>query len=200
MTKGFYEEISGIYRLKVRFDKIYTSIFLMIADSKKILVDCATTDEDVDTVLIPSLKEMGYELSDIDALVLTHRHDDHAGGLKRILQIAPETEVVTGLRTLCDGISTYALSGHTKDSIGVFDGRTNTLISGDGIQGAGVDKYRCYAQDPVAYLETLNKIKNDKKIENILFSHAYEPWNTDSAFGREIAENCIIKSIEYMKG
>ena len=200
MTNGFNEEITGIYRLKVPFEKIYTSVFLVLTDSKKIMVDCATTCDDVDKCIVPSLRALGFGLKDIDMIVLTHKHGDHAGGLDRILQIAPDIVVVKEIRRLCEGISTYALAGHTSDSIGVFDARTRTLISGDGIQGAGVDKYRCYAQDPIAYLETLNKIKNDEKIENILFSHAYEPWNTDFAFGRKNAEDCIMKSIKYVKG
>jgi hypothetical protein len=31
----------------------------------------------------------------------------------------------------------------------------------------------------------LERIKTDERIKNILFSHAYEPWNKDIAFGRE---------------
>ena len=54
------------------------------------------------------------------------------------------------------------LAGHTDDSIGVLDERSHTLISGDGLQGAGVDKYRCSLYNKNAYIETIEKIKNDK--------------------------------------
>ena len=69
-----------------------------------------------------------------------------------------------------------------------------TLISGDGLQGAGVDKYRAYAQNQKAYYETLERIKQDERIENLIFSHAYEPWYKDHIFGREnvldVLEEC----------
>ena len=199
MAKGFNEEIQGIYRLKVPFEKIYTSVFLVITDSKKIMVDCATTRDDVARFIVPALSEQGFEMKDLDMLVLTHRHGDHAGGLERVLQLAPDIAVITDIRHLAKNVSTYALAGHTADSIGILDERTHTLISGDGIQGAGVDKYRCGLKDPDAYLETLERIKNDNRIENILFSHAYEPWNTEHIFGRENVCDCTEKCKEYIK-
>ena len=196
---GFYEETKGIYRVRVPFENIYTSVFLITSDSDIILVDCATTAYDVDSVILPSLSELGYTLSELNMLVLTHHHSDHAGGLARIREIAPNIEVVTDIRMLADKISTYALPGHTEDSIGILDERTNTLISGDGLQGAGVDKYRCSTKCPNKYIETLEKIKSDERIENILFSHAYEPWNKDAVFGRETVIECINECKKYVR-
>ena len=196
----FFEEVKGIYRLKVPFERIYTSVFLIETDQKRILVDCATTAEDVDTHILPALASLGYSLSDVDMLVLTHKHEDHAGGRERILEIAPNIEIVTDVRPLTDRISTYPLSGHTEDSIGILDTRTHTLISGDGLQGAGVDKYRCHTKNPVAYHETLKRIEQDERIENILFSHAYEPWNQDRAVGRCEVINCLSDCKKYVKG
>lgn len=195
----FYKETDGIYRLRVRFDKIYTSVFLIQTENGLVLVDCATTDEDVDLCIVPALRKMGYALSDINTLVLTHKHGDHAGGKKRVLALAPHIETVTDVRTLFDGICTYPMAGHTTDCIGVLDTRSHTLISGDGLQGAGVDKYRCSVKNPAAYLETIERIRNDKRIENVLFSHAYEPWNTDHAFGRKAVEDCLRACPEYVK-
>ena len=199
MANGFNEEIQGIYRLKVPFEKIYTSVFLVITDSKKTMVDCATTRDDVDRFIVPALSEQDFEMKDLDMLVLTHRHGDHAGGLERVLQLAPDIAVITDIRHLDKNVSTYALAGHTADSIGILDERTHTLISGDGIQGAGVDKYRCGLKDSDAYLETLERIKNDNRIENILFSHAYEPWNTEHILGRKNVRDCTEKCKEYIK-
>lgn len=195
----FYEEVKGIYRLRVPFEGIYTSVFLIQSGEKNILVDCATTDADVDTCIVPALDALGLHLTDVNVLVLTHLHDDHAGGKKRILELTPDIEVVTSLCQLDDEICTYPMAGHTKDSIGVLDMRTHTLISGDGLQGAGVDKYRCYTKVPDAYLETLARIEADEKIENILFSHAYEPWNADRAIGRNAVELCLEACKNYVK-
>ncbi len=191
MESRFYEETLGIYRLRIPFDTVYTSVFLIKAESGIILVDCATTQADVDDCIIPALKGLGYAPSALTAIVLTHRHGDHAGGLERILHYAPDIKIITKVCQITESISTYPLPGHTRDSIGVFDNRSGTLISGDGMQGAGVDKYRCSLQDKNAYLETLQRISKDVKIENILFSHAYEPWNSDTAYGRREVDNRI---------
>ena len=160
------------------------------------LVDCASNSSDVDGFIVPALEGMGKKMADIKAIILTHRHGDHAGGLERILSLCPQIEVITDIRTVCEGICTYSMAGHTNDSIGVLYSPTQTLISGDGLQGAGVDKYRCYTQNIDAYVETVKRIQRDNSIQNILFSHAYEPWNKDSIFGRDEVLNCLIKCIE----
>lgn len=195
----FLPQTRGIYRLKIPFENLYTSVFLIEAEGKKILVDCAAKASDVDVHILPALKEAGCEPNDIDMLVLTHRHSDHAGGLARICEIMPAVEVITDLRVLADGIATYPLAGHTADCIGVFDARTGTLISGDGLQGAGVDKYRCSLVDKAAYRKTIETLTEDKRIENVLFSHAYEPWYTDAVFGRKAVLDCLLKCTEYIR-
>ena len=198
MDNKFHKATDGIYRLKIPFDTVYTSVFLLETDEGDILVDCASGARDVDEFIVPALEKMGKNMADIKAIVLTHRHGDHAGGLERILSLCPQIDVITDVRTVCDGIRTYPMAGHTKDSIGVLHSRTQTLISGDGLQGAGVDKYRCYTQDREAYIETVKRIESDETITNILFSHAYEPWNKDSVFGRDEVLNCLIKCIECL--
>ena len=195
---SFYKETDSIYRLRVPFEDLYTSVFLVRAGNDAVLVDCATTAYDVDEVIIPALSELGYSLDKLKALVLTHRHSDHAGGLERILELLPNIEIVADAREIFEGVSTYPLPGHTLDMIGVLDLRTGTLVSGDGIQGAGIGKYRCYTKSEDAYIETLNKIKNDGRITNILFSHAYEPWNTDSVHGREEVICCLDYCQKYI--
>ena len=194
----FCKETDGIYRLRVPFEAIYTSVFLIQGLSEVILVDCATTGNDVDLHLVPALQAMGYSLSDIQALVLTHRHDDHAGGSARVLQLAPHIEVVRDVRMLDEGIFTYPMAGHTEDCIGVLDTRSHTLISGDGLQGAGVDKYRCYLKQPAAYLQTIRSIQTDERVETILFSHAYEPWNKDAVRGRAAVMACLSECKTYV--
>ena len=198
MEKIFYKETDKIFRLRVPFENLYTSVFLIDADNAKILVDTATYSDDVDCYILPALKKMGYTLSDISALVLTHKHADHSGGLSRILSLAPGLEVVRDIRELSDELCSYPIAGHTKDSIGVLDTRTGTLISGDGLQGAGIGKYRCSVADKVEYLKTIERIKKDERIENILFSHAYEPWYKDSIFGREKVLDILSKCTEYV--
>ena len=197
---GFYEEINGICRLKIPFDKIYTSVFLIEQYETPILIDCATTSEDVDKYIVPSLKAYGYEFSDIGVLILTHRHRDHAGGMDQVLSLAPNIKVVKKIGRIFDRLFMYPMSGHTKNCVGVLDERSHTLICGDGLQGAGVDRFRCHVEDVDAYQETIDRIKNDNRIENLLFSHAYEPWNVDRMVGREHVNQCLSLCKKYVSG
>jgi len=195
-----FERIVGdINRLTIPFDNIYTSVFLIVNGSEPILVDSGASARDVDGYIIPALSELGISLDGISTLVLTHSHRDHAGGVARILEDNPNVSVITEATQISDSISTYPLPGHSDDSLGVFDRRTHTLISGDGIQGAGVDKYRTIIQNSKAYLETLDRIKKDTSVENLLFSHAYEPWYRDSVFGRTAVIESIDECYKYIK-
>ena len=194
----FCQEKEGIYRLKIPFDTVYTSVFLIVTEEKRILVDCAATSSDVDIHIAEACRRLGYPLSEINTLVLTHRHGDHAGGKARISELAPTIEIVTDVRELTDQVSTYPMAGHTEDCIGVLDTRTNTLLSGDSIQGAGVDKYRLALESKTAYQKTLERLKNDQRIENILFSHAYEPWYCDRVEGRESVLRCLEECEKYL--
>ena len=196
---NFYQETKDIYRLRVPFEELYTSVFLVRTSIGAILVDCATTTNDVDLHIVLALKNFGYELTDIRIIVLTHQHSDHAGGLARVLDLAPNIKVVRDVCVLCDSVATDRLAGHTTDCIGLLDTRSKTLISKDGLQGAGVGKYRCYVGDVEAYFETITRIKNDKRIQNILFSHAYKPWNKDRINERSNVDACILECIKYVK-
>lgn len=198
MEYGFYRETEGIWRLKVPFDTVYTSVFLVVTDEKRILVDCATTREDVDLRIAPACRALGYDLGEIDVLVLTHWHDDHAGGKTRILELAPSIEIVTDVRELTAEIATYPMAGHTEGCIGVLDMRTRTLISGDGLQGAGVDKYRATFENRAAYRQTLVRLEAEEKVESILFSHAYEPWLCDRIEGRANVLSCLRECEKYV--
>lgn len=199
MERKFQKEIEGIYRLKVPFEDLYTSVFLIAAKEENTLVDCGTYGSDVDEIILPALRAFGLRLEDIRYLILTHSHGDHAGGLERMLERAPHLETV---REICeitlDGVTMYEMKGHTRDCIGVLDMRTNTLISGDGLQGAGIGKYRCNLENKEEYLKTIEKIAQDERIKNVLFSHAYEPWHQDGVFGRKNVEKILRDCKNYV--
>ena len=195
----FYKETEEILRLEVPFYTVYTSVFLIKTEDGYILVDCATTKEDVDGYIIPALEEQGVSLSDVKKIVITHDHSDHAGGLPQILERIPHIEVVRGVKKLAGGVCTYPLYGHTKDFVGVLDERSGTLISGDGLQGAGIKQYRTLLADKDAYVETLERIRLDERIENVLFSHKYEPWYENKMLGRKNVLECLEECKKYIK-
>ncbi len=197
---NFEKEIGDIYRLKIPFDgDVYTSVFLIRTEQGNVLVDCATCAGDVDEYILPALRELGLKSANIKYLILTHKHGDHAGGLLRISEQIPSLQAIDKTMFLdIKGITIYALKGHTLDCIGVLDERSGTLIAGDGLQGYGVGEYRCSLESKEEYIKTIDKIKKDGRIKNILFSHAYEPWYKYGAFGREEVENCLQDCVEYL--
>ena len=197
----FRKEIGEIYRLKVPFDgDVYTSVFLVKTPDGLVLIDCATTAQDVDGYILPALAQRGLSIADIKYLFLTHNHGDHAGGKNRVLQLNPSIEIVDFFGgKIKNGGTMYALKGHTYDSVGFLDAQNRTLISGDGLQGFGVGKYRCTLESVDEYVKTIDKIKEDERIENILFSHAYEPWYKDGVFGLKNVEKSLEDCIQYVK-
>ncbi len=190
-------DLSVIYRLKVPFEDLYTSVFLVRSGEENSLVDCATTAADVDDVIEPALGALGVSFSDITRVIITHDHGDHSGGLSRVLQKLPSVKVIKR-EQIVNGLEIYPLPGHTKDFIGVFCFDSGTLISGDGLQGYGVGRYPCSLQSKEGYLKSIEKIEKNKSIKNLLFSHAYEPWLNDRAFGRENVEKVLKDCKDYV--
>ena len=196
----FEKEIGEIYRLKVPFESVYTSVFLIKTPNANVLVDCATTQNDVKEWIVPALSNAGLSIRDVEYLVLSHEHDDHAGGLQAILELNPNVKVIKiGDAFSISGLELYELKGHTLCCVGVLDKKTGTLISCDGLQGAGIGKYRCWYDSREEYLKTIEKIKSDQRVKNVLFSHEYEPWYKNSALGREQVEKCLDDCKGYVK-
>lgn len=93
-NKPIFEPIVGNLKLlRVPFGTSWTGVVL-VDDEKKILIDSGALASDVDDVLIPALRELGYTLGDIDYLVNTHSHGDHIGGYARVRELAPAITVV----------------------------------------------------------------------------------------------------------
>ena len=55
------------------------SVMLLEKDGQQLLFDGGNGNED--SRLLPCLQELGFALSDIDAIFITHLHGDHIGGL-----------------------------------------------------------------------------------------------------------------------
>jgi glyoxylase-like metal-dependent hydrolase (beta-lactamase superfamily II) len=196
----FEKEVGNIYRLKIPFEDIYTSVFLIKSDRGALLVDCGQSREAVDEYIIPALRDEGYGISDIAALILTHRHGDHAGGLSRILELVPTLTVIAGEGEISPTVRVYPIPGHTRDSIGVLCADCRALITGDGVQGDGVGRYPMLVSDKAEYISSLVKIIADERIEALIFSHPYRPWGNHTVYGNKEICSCLSYCINKIKG
>ena len=55
--------------------------YLLETDGKKILFDVGYSD-----VFLKNMEAMGYQLDEMDAIILSHGHNDHTGGLSYLIQ------------------------------------------------------------------------------------------------------------------
>lgn len=192
--------IDNIYRICVPFDNIYTSVFVVKCGEKYVVLDCATTDFDVEEYIYPKLKEAGIIP---DLIIISHLHSDHSGGLKKLRSYFPDAEAamfgenLLKDRQLKDSEVIYGvlkilnLKGHTEDSLAVFDLRTNTVLTFDCVQLAGVGQYRNGISDKEKYVNSLNLLK-ELNPENLIASHDYDPLGF-SAWGRD----AVFKYLDY---
>jgi len=157
------ELADGIYRIEVPFEDIYTAVFAVGTPEHYLLIDCATTAEDVDDCILPTLRTNGFDAPPT-ALLLTHRHGDHAGGAYRLREHLPhlpifspeavkqlEVSPISGGEGFLDRIEAIPLPGHTEHCVGYLDHQTKTLLTGDSLQQRGVSKYRDGIRYPALY-------------------------------------------------
>ena len=191
----------GLYRIAVPFEDIYTAVFAVGSPDRYLLIDCATTGADVDTVILPALREMGWT-NPPEALLLTHRHGDHAGGTERLRAHFPSLRVFSpeplktedstllcGGETFLDRIEAVSLPGHTASSMGYLDRQTGTLLSGDTLQLFGISRYRNGIRYPKLYRASVEQIRK-MPLLRIIASHEYDPLGA-CAEGRKAIETYL---------
>ena len=186
---------SGLYRIRVPFEDIYTGVFAVTVGDRYVIVDSATTDSDVDTVILPALRSIGLDGAP-EALLLSHHHGDHAGGARRLAEVfsglriyAPREIAGTEVLPLTDGmiflgrLRAVMLPGHTDSSFGFLDSESGTLLSCDCLQQRGVSRYTNGVKHEDLYRASIGRIR-DLPLQRIVASHEYVPLGA-VAEGRE---------------
>lgn len=195
----------GIFRIKVPFEDLFTTVYVYVSSEGTALIDSATYPSDADNYILPQLKAAGIEKADY--LLLTHDHGDHIGGIENLIKKFPAAKVGSAFETefsnkmlLTDGeiilgnLQVVSLPGHTKNSVGYFDRKTKTLLSGDCLQLKGIGKYRngiCYHD---LYEKSCKKLL-ETDIDRIVAAHEYDPLGS-IAEGKEAVKEYLEKCIE----
>jgi glyoxylase-like metal-dependent hydrolase (beta-lactamase superfamily II) len=170
--------------------------FLVRGNERLILVDTGFSDADAD-IIMDAIKDIGHKHSDLKLCILTHRHGDHTGGLKKLKKtlkfevMAHELDmpaiqkssghdvehVVKGGERLpdCGGINVLHTPGHTAGHISLHLPRIKTMIAGDAIVSAGehlVVSPVYLSSDPEAANESVKRlIAMNLDLERLLVGH-----------------------------
>ena len=75
--------------------------FLVAGEDRVILVDTRASDADAD-IIMDALRDMDHKHSDLKLCVLTHRHGDRTGGLKKLKKTLKFEVMAHGARHACD--------------------------------------------------------------------------------------------------
>jgi glyoxylase-like metal-dependent hydrolase (beta-lactamase superfamily II) len=170
--------------------------FLVAGEGRVILVDTGASDADAD-IIMDAIKDMGHEHADLRLCILTHRHGDHTGGLKKLKKtlkfevMAHELDmpaihqatsydvehVVKGGESLpdCGGIHVIHTPGHTAGHISLHLPQIKTMIAGDAIVSAGehlMVSPTYLSSDPAAAHESVKRlIAMNLDLERLLVGH-----------------------------
>lgn len=194
----------GVSKLTIPFDCDFTSAFLFVTDEGSLLLDCGTTREDVEGILLPALEEAGVRPT---FLAVSHDHSDHSGGFPWLREAFSEAETLAGkasaagvpCRKLADGekllgcLRVLSLPGHTADAIGILDERTNSVVTCDAIQLYGVMRWGTGVTLPGDYCRTHAKLAALAP-ENLATSHEYYALGS-TARGGEAVQDYLAESL-----
>ncbi len=181
------EITSNIFVLRIPFEEITTTVYIVKTDKGYAIIDSGTYESDVDKYIIPTLSVLGIAHDEIKYLLLTHSHGDHAGGIEKLSNIMfmakvsafkpfdlPNFCLIHEGDELLDALKVVHLPGHSEDSVGYLEIDSGTLLSGDCLQLAGVGKYTNGVADKEKYIESMKKLKT-MNIKRIVAAHEYVP-------------------------
>ena len=195
-----------LYRILIPFENIYTTAYVAVYEQGAAVIDSGTSAWDVDNHIYPALSELGLGTEKIRYLLLTHSHEDYAGGIARLSERFPSAEVraaceipqvqytdLADNEILLGNLHVIYLPGHTENSVGFLDLPTGTLLSGDCLQLNGISKYRNNITNPELYARSVEKLKT-MDIQKIAAAHEFEPLGSiaeGDAAVQEYLEMCL---------
>ena len=185
----------SIYRIVTPYQDINTTIYIIRTQDGVMVFDTGSSDADVENYILPALDNLKISLGDVKSIFISHKHRDHANGLRRLLKEIPEAVIYSrsdalkeeyaeyDVRYFNDGetvmtdLVTVTIPGHTLDSSAIFDTRTKTMITGDCLQLFGIFGSGDWASN-VSFIpqhfEALDKLEK-MDIKEIYTAHNYHP-------------------------
>lgn len=116
----------------------------------------------------------------LEAILITHHHADHTGGVQRLLEAYPHTPVYGHTQPLSEGdtvslfngaltLEVLAIPGHTKGHVAYFGG--GMVFTGDTLFSCGCG--RLFEGTPIQMVKSLAKIKALPPDTQVYCGHEY---------------------------
>lgn len=128
----------------------FVSAYILHRDGESVVVD--TGVEGSQDAIGSALGAVGLGWDSVGQVILTHKHPDHQGSIRAVLDLADNPAWYVGRRDLGaidaengiavgDGDSVFDLEiietpGHTPGHISVLDAKAGILVAGDALNGA----------------------------------------------------------------
>ena len=184
-----------ICRLTLPYKDIFTTVYTVETDDGALLFDTGSFDSDAEEYTLPFLTEAGISKDRVKYIFISHNHKDHAGGLACLLPHLPNAKILSRSpkikeqyptraeffddgATVSHALQLVTLPGHTEDSAALYDTRTKTLISGDGLQLYGIfgsGNWGANISFPRMHMTAIKKLRG-MDIAQLLTAHDYHPY------------------------
>jgi glyoxylase-like metal-dependent hydrolase (beta-lactamase superfamily II) len=180
--------------------------FLVYDEEALVAVDTGFSDADTD-VIAERIAKIGRTPADVTMCVITHRHGDHVGGLKKLRTLGDFAVVSherdsagitqqTGVKVdrlvaegdslpVLGGVRVLFTPGHTLGHIALYVERVQALICGDAIVSAGehlMVSPTYLSEDPDLATQSVRKlIDMNLPVEHVLVGHGDDVYGGASA-------------------
>jgi len=155
--------------------------YLLECGRKLVLVDTGYSAEEAD-IILEKVRELGRKIDDVKYCILTHRHEDHTLGLRRIKEStgasiisheaeAPEIEKISGVQVNmkmrdhdaideCGGIEFINVPGHTEGNLCLYIRKEKALFAGDTVFA---DEQGRFTPPPEMYCDNVAMARRELK-------------------------------------
>ena len=202
----------NIHFFRIDYKDIFTTVYVVKTPVGVLVFDAASFDCDIDNSIKPALDELSISEDELKYVFISHNHIDHAGGLKRFLEVYPNVTVLSRSEALAekhpgatvlspndndvilDVLRVITIPGHTMDAMGILDTRTDSLISGDSLQLYGIFGSGLWGSNinfVPEHREAIAKLRTIK-IAEIMTAHDYHPLGQ-----RYIGEEKVAAALDY---